>query len=155
MNVLERIDPVKLGERLRIARSTAGLTQEGAAKEMTVARTTIVAIEQGQRRIRSDELNTLAKVYGVSINDLLRETSIHVDLAAKFRRATGDAQLGEAPQEAVRTLNRLASTIIELENRLGQRLEFCYLPEKPILPGSLEEQAEDLALDLRHRLDRK
>lgn len=152
MNILERIDPAKLGERLRIARSTAGLTQEDAARGLSVARTTVIAIEQGQRRVRPEELRTFANIYSINVNDLLRETAVHVDLAAKFRRAAGDAQLGQAPEEAVRTLNRLASTMVELEASLGQRLEFHYPPEKPILPGSLEEQAEDLALDLRHRL---
>lgn len=152
MNVLERIDPVKLGERLRIARSGAGVTQEDAARELGVARTTVIAIEQGQRRVRPEELRIFAGVYRVNINDLLRETAVHVDLAAKFRKAAGETQLGQAPEEAVRTLNRLASTMLELEASLGQRLDFHYPPEKPILPGSLEEQAEDLALDLRHRL---
>lgn len=152
MNVLERIDPAKLGERLRIARSTAGITQEDAARALSLARTTVVGIEQGQRRVRPEELRIFASVYGVSINDLLRESAVHVDLAAKFPRAAGDTRLGEASEEAVRTLNRLASTMVELEASLGQRLDFHYPPEKPILPGSLEEQAEDLALDLRHRL---
>ncbi len=152
MNVLERIDPVKLGERLRIARSSAGLTQDDTARELGVARTTLIAIEQGQRRVRPEELRMLANIYRISVNDLLRETAVHVDLAAKFRRAVTDGQLAAAPEEAVRTLNRLAATLVELEIRLGQRLDFHYPPEKPILPGSLEEQAEDLALDLRHRL---
>lgn len=152
MNTLERIEPGKLGERLRIARSSASLTQEDAARELGVARTTLIAIEQGQRRVRPEELRTLASLYRVSINDLLRETAVHVDLSAKFRRASGDAELGEAPEEAVRILNRLATTLVELETSLGQRLQFHYPPEKPILPGSVEEQAEDLALDLRHRL---
>ncbi len=49
-------------------------------------------------------------------------------------------------------LNKLASTFVELEERLGQRTNFHYPPEKAILPGNLEEQAEDMALDLRHRL---
>jgi Zn-dependent peptidase ImmA (M78 family) len=39
-----------------------------------------------------------------------------------------------------------------LESRLGRRQQFHPPPEKQILPGSLEEQAEDLALELRHRL---
>ena len=34
MNAIERTDPVKLGDRLRIARSTAGLKQEDAARDL-------------------------------------------------------------------------------------------------------------------------
>lgn len=152
MNAIERTDPVKLGDRLRIARSTAGLKQEDAARELGVARTTLIAIEQGQRRVRAEELRKLAKVYRIGINDLFRETAVHVDLAAKFRRAAGESSRSPAPEVAVRLLSRLASTMVELEEQLGQRLEFHYLPQKPILPGDVEEQAEDLAMDLRHRL---
>jgi Zn-dependent peptidase ImmA (M78 family)/DNA-binding XRE family transcriptional regulator len=152
MNAIERTDPAKLGDRLRIARSTAGLKQEDAARELGVARTTLIAIEQGQRRVRVEELRKLAEVYRIGINDLFRETAVHVDLAAKFRRAAGESSRSPAPEAAVRLLSRLASTMVELEERLGQRLEFHYLPEKPILPGDVDEQAEDFALDLRHRL---
>jgi Zn-dependent peptidase ImmA (M78 family)/DNA-binding XRE family transcriptional regulator len=152
MNTLDRMDPAKLGDRLRIARSSAGLTQEDAARKLAVARTTLIAIEQGQRRIRSEELRKLSDLYRVKLNDLLRDTAVHVDLTAKFRHAAGEAFEGSAPEDAVRLLNRLAATLVELEERLGQRLDFYYPPEKPIFPGSLEEQAEDLALDLRHKL---
>ena len=41
------IDPKLLGERLRKARENAKLTQAEAAQAATMARTTIVAIEQG------------------------------------------------------------------------------------------------------------
>src|SRR5512133_790781 len=112
MNILERMEPGKLGERLRIARSSAAFTQEDAARALGVARTTLVAMEQGQRRVRPEELRKLADMYKVSINELLRETAVHVDLSAKFRRAGGDANLGEGPEQAVRILNRLATTLV-------------------------------------------
>ncbi len=152
MNGIERIEPPKLGERLRVARSAAGMTQEDVARELAIARTTVIAIEQGQRRIRPDELRALAGLFRISVNDLLRDNSVHVDLVAKFRRAIGESFASPASEEAARLLNRLSSTMAELEVLLGQRAEFHYPPEKPILPGGLEEQAEDLALDLRHRL---
>jgi DNA-binding XRE family transcriptional regulator len=41
-----------LGELLRNARENAKLTQAAAAQALNVARTTLVAIEQGQRRAR-------------------------------------------------------------------------------------------------------
>jgi Zn-dependent peptidase ImmA (M78 family)/transcriptional regulator with XRE-family HTH domain len=152
MNAIERADPVKLGDRLRIARSTVGLKQDEAARELGVARTTLIAIEKGQRRVRPEELRRLADIYNIGINELFRETAIHVDLAAKFRRAANEGSSSPAPEEAVRLLSRLASAMVELEERLGQRVECHYLPEKPVLSGALEEQAEDMALDLRHRL---
>ena len=48
MNGLEQMSPESVGERLRIAREKANFTQEDAAKAIDVARTTLVAIEQGR-----------------------------------------------------------------------------------------------------------
>ena len=52
--------PEALGELLRDARENAKLTQAAAAQALNVARTTLVAIEQGQRRARLEELQKLA-----------------------------------------------------------------------------------------------
>jgi DNA-binding XRE family transcriptional regulator len=43
---------VELGERLRSARSGANLTQDAAATAVGMSRTTLVAIEKGQRAVR-------------------------------------------------------------------------------------------------------
>ena len=77
---LDQIAPIGLGERLRIARDAAKVTQAAAAASARMARTTLVAIEQGHRRIRLDELQQLAKLYGTSVNALLRREAVHVDL---------------------------------------------------------------------------
>ena len=50
----------RIGKRLRIAREAAKVTQADAADAAGVVRTTIVAIEKGQRRVRMDELQKLA-----------------------------------------------------------------------------------------------
>jgi transcriptional regulator with XRE-family HTH domain len=59
---LEEIDPRVLGARLQDARRSAGLTQQAVADQMEMARTTIVAIEKGDRRISSAELIRFAKL---------------------------------------------------------------------------------------------
>ena len=84
MSILEEMSPEHVGERLRIAREKANFTQEDAAKEIDVARTTLVAIEQGHRRARIGEVQRLAKAYGTSVNALLREEAAHVDLVPRF-----------------------------------------------------------------------
>lgn len=83
-----------LGELLRDARENAKLTQAATAQALNVARTTLVAIEQGQRRARLEELQKLAALYRVSLNVLLRQGSAKVDLRPRFRRAgEGDAEV--------------------------------------------------------------
>src|SRR5436309_1121057 len=111
---LEIISPIELGERLRIARDEADVKQTKAAAKINVARTTLIAIEQGQRRIRMDELQKLAMLYRTSVNALLRQEAVHVDLVPKFRKLvmTGD----EATEAATQLLTDLAKAEVELEN---------------------------------------
>src|SRR3546814_20402342 len=80
------ISPQELGERLKLARETAGITQADAASEIEVARTTLVAMEKGERRVRIQELTKLASFHGTAVNALLRPEAVPVDLVPRFRR---------------------------------------------------------------------
>ena len=146
----EEIAPAEVGERLRIAREAAKITQADAATAIGVARTTLVAIEQGQRRARINELQLLARQYGTSVNALLRRESVHVDLEPRFRKlwVSSDA----AADEAVQLLSDLAKAEVELENLLGVRRAQNFPPERPILRGDVRAQAEQDAMELRQRL---
>jgi transcriptional regulator with XRE-family HTH domain len=64
-------NPVAIGRVLRDARKKAKFTQEEVAAWIGVARTTLLAIENGQRRIRIEELSILAQKYDIDIHDLL------------------------------------------------------------------------------------
>lgn len=149
MTALEQIAPVEVGERLRAAREAANLTQAAAAQAVGIARTTIIAIEQGQRRVRINELQQLAKAYRTSVNSLLRNESIHVDLAPRFRKLNGD---DEGAAAAADLLADLAKAEIELENLLGVQRVRNYPPERPLLPGDVKAQAEQDAAELRQRI---
>ena len=143
----EKLPDAEIGERLRIAREAKKLTQAEAAKAIDVARTTIVAIEQGQRRVRTDELQKLAAAYGTSANAILRREAVHLDLVPRFRKL---AQKEDGPVErAARLLNDLVRADVELENALGVKRVRNYPPERPILPGDVYAQAEEDAQALR------
>jgi Zn-dependent peptidase ImmA (M78 family) len=146
----EGLAPSQMGERLRIAREAAGVTQATAASAIEVARTTIVAMEQGQRRIKIDELQKLAHLYGTSVNALLRREAVHVELVPRFRKLLGDGD--DAIASATQLLADLASAEIELENLLGIERTRNYPPERLILPGEVTRQAELDALELRQRM---
>lgn len=64
-------DSGTLGRALRAARKRVRLSQLDAAKQIGVARTTLVAIEAGQRRIKVEELTRLADIYEVQPSSLL------------------------------------------------------------------------------------
>jgi Zn-dependent peptidase ImmA (M78 family)/DNA-binding XRE family transcriptional regulator len=150
MTPLEQIAPGDLGERLRIAREAAGIKQAEAASAIEVARTTLVAIEQGQRRIRMNELQQLAKLYRTSVNAVLRQEAVQVDLTPRFRKLVGTSD--QAADAAAKMLGDLAKAEVELENLLGIKRVPNYPPERPILRGDVRVQAEHDAMELRQRL---
>lgn len=150
IDILENQNPVELGDRLRHARMQAGLTQAQAAEELRVARTTLVALEKGQRRIRVDELKSMAGIYGAAVSSLLRESAVRVELSPRFRAL--NEKDDEAANQAARLLNDLTSAELELERLTGRKLRTNYPLERPVLPGDVREQAEDVAMELRHRL---
>lgn len=148
--ILDSYPAEDLGERLRIARDDRKMTQAVAASEAGMARTTLVAIEKGQRRIRLDELQTLAGIYCTTINELLRQKPIHVNLLPQFRKLSESEDA--SVEQAVELLNDLVRAEVELEQLLGISRSFVYPPETPILPGNVKLQAEQDALDLRQWL---
>lgn len=148
--VIDRLNPADLGERLRQARSQANLTQEQAATDLGVARTTLVAIEKGQRRVRPEDLEAFARMYGASVHRFLRPSAVQVDLTPRFRKLSESND--PDTEAAARLLNELVSAEIELERLVGRPLKRDYPAERPILAGSLTDQAEDMAGEMRQRL---
>lgn len=149
-NDFDTISPPELGDRLRTAREGAKITQAAAANALNVARTTIVAMEQGQRRAKLDELQRLAKLYRTSLNALLRMEAVYVDLKPQFRQAadSGDTDV----EDAIELLTHLVKAEVELENLLGVQRARNYPPERPLRPGDVAIQAEQDAFKLRHWL---
>jgi transcriptional regulator with XRE-family HTH domain len=64
-------DPM-IGRRLRMARKNVGMLQEAAATSLGFVRTTLIAIEKGERPIVRDELRDMAALYNVSEEWLLQ-----------------------------------------------------------------------------------
>lgn len=149
-SILDSISSQELGEKLRLARENANLTQAAAAASLGMSRTTLVAIEQGHRRVRLIELQELANLYKTSINELLRQEAVQVNLLPQFRSLTSteDGDVGDAAA----LLNDLVKAEVELEALLGITRVATYPPESPILPGDVKAQAEQDATDLRQWL---
>ena len=62
-----------LHQRLRLARTTRGLSQKQVADKISVPRTAITQIENGKRSVSTLELTELARTYGFSVSDLLED----------------------------------------------------------------------------------
>lgn len=147
---LQELNAQDVGIRLRLARTAAGITQAGAAARIGVARTTLLAVEKGQRRIRTDELQRLCRVYNTSVNAVLRREAVYVDLVPRFRKLKRSTD--NAVDAAAQLLSDLVRAEVELENLLGVKRTRNYPPERPILGGDVRVQAESDAIELRQWL---
>ena len=62
-----------VGQRLRGARETLGLTQEDVAGALGIQRTSVIALEAGKRNVSALELRRLARLYRRSVAWILGE----------------------------------------------------------------------------------
>jgi len=147
---LNEISAQEIGRRLRVARENAGVRQDDAAQIINMSRPTLVSIEKGTRRVRIQELQSLANHYGVTVNALLRREAVHTDLVPRFRRLQETEDKHTA--EAIRLLNDLVKAEVELENILGVARLKNYPPERGINTGDVIELAEQHAQELRNWL---
>lgn len=112
------ISSQQFGERLADARKRAKLTQAQLGERLGVARTTIVAIEKGERRPSNQELMRLAELVKVTVHDLLREGAVRALVSPRFRMGAADPTTAPI-QEAVERLRVLGGRYVELERLHG------------------------------------
>lgn len=152
-NVLDTIDMRRLGQELRHARESKGLTQEEAAKVIGVTRTTMVAIEKGDRRVRARELIDLARAYERHVNDFVRERPDIEQLDIQFRGPYLRSERDDRKIDPViRDFEDVCRNYLELEQITGSPLMRKYPAEYEIAGLPLEQTAEAIALEERNRL---
>ena len=151
----DSIDPRGLGRRLQEARKARGLTQQDAADAIEVARTTITALEKGDRRTRPDEVIRLASLYGKRVSDLVGPKEPVADFAVQFRTAAdrvGSAGIQDETREAVRDFQDLCENYLYLEQLNGVSIGPNYPPQYPTAGTTPEAAAQDVASFERNRL---
>ena len=149
------IDPRLLGRRIQEARKARGLTQQEVADALSLARTTVTALEKGERRVRPDEIISMAGLFGRTVSDLVGSREPLSDFAVQFRTAigaVGSRQAQDDMSEAVREFQTLCEDYLYLENLNGSTLRQNYIPEYSINSASPEDAAEDVASAERNRL---
>lgn len=108
------ITPQELGERLRVARETAGLSQELAAARLEIPRAALSLVEHGRRSVTGLELDQLAYLYSRDIRDFLAEDfAAHDVITAHFRVMPQQGDTHE--REALRKRIALWRAISNLE----------------------------------------
>jgi Zn-dependent peptidase ImmA (M78 family)/transcriptional regulator with XRE-family HTH domain len=155
------ISSQQLGERLADARKRAKKNQADVADAIGVARTTLVAIEKGERRPSNAELVRLADVLNTSVNDLLRETLVRTEISPRFRTGFGVDKKAAPIADAVERLRVFGARYAELErmrnkstHRVPARLETLrmYRLDPDVPQGRLDDRlaGEDAARTVRN-----
>jgi Zn-dependent peptidase ImmA (M78 family)/DNA-binding XRE family transcriptional regulator len=138
--------------RLRLARRDEGLTQDEVARQLGVARTTIVAIEKGERTVRPEELRSLARILNRPVDELLRPAPAVEDLDAQFRLVLPKVEQNDELEAAVRMVEQLVDDYVELERLAQATLQRRYPTETSIAGIDVEVAAAELAESERSRL---
>src|ERR1035437_4652638 len=147
------VDPRDVGARLREARKASGLTQEDAASHLGAARTTIVAIEKGERRPKPDEMIRLAALYRRSVNELVRPGTPVLPFAVQLRATiVNDDGMAAAIERPTWEFQRLCEDYFELERLCDARMAMNYPAERPAGGAPPETVGEDIARRERLRL---
>ena len=152
-DILKEIDPRLLGQELQNARNKRGLTQAQAAKVINAARTTLTAIEKGNRQIKAKELIQLAQAYGRQVSDFVRPRPQISPIQPQFRGPYRPNQDEEAKiNQSVLKLEELSRNYVELEQITNTPLPYRYPPEYKIGHLPIEQAAAGIASEERNRL---
>lgn len=152
-NILDNIDLRYLGELLQQARKKCGMTQADAAKVIDAARTTIVAIEKGERRLKPNELIKLARAYGRAISVFVRPSPVIEPFAVQFRAAYQRSEQEEARIDPIiQRLEELCRNYLELEKIVDAPLPRNYPQEYDVASMPIEAAADSIAIAERQRL---
>jgi Zn-dependent peptidase ImmA (M78 family)/DNA-binding XRE family transcriptional regulator len=152
-NILDNIDLRRLGELLQQARKNSDMTQAEAAQIIDTARTTIVAIEKGERRLKATELIKLARAYGRAIGDFVQTRPVIEPLEVQFRSASGKNEKEESQiNSSILCLGELCRNYLELEDIMDAPLSYNYPQEYKIVNMPIEAAAESIAISERQRL---
>lgn len=153
-NILDEIDKKEVGRRLATARRQKGLKQQDVAESIGIGRTTMVAIEKGERRVKPEELLTLAEIYEREVGDFVRPLPAMEPAIAQFRGPmykTDEDFDNVSPY--IDTLEELARNYWELEEILNKSVKNKYPPELQYAGnGAITALAETTAINERNRL---
>lgn len=146
-------DPRQLGQWLQHARKAVGRSQQEVADFLGVARTTVTAMEKGERRLKPVELLRLGELYGRQLADLLRPDEPDEAFAVQLRAAIAphdDVSADLTP--AATEFQQLCEDYLELERITSSELRRRYPSEREVPRVDVERAAEDLAIEERQRL---
>lgn len=134
-----------VAQRLKTFRKRKGITQQLAAERLNMARTTIVAIENGERSVRDEEITAFAALYEVSVHEILRSVTAIKQINLQFR-----GKIAPEGQERLEAECRiLAEDYLYVESLRSAPLSRSLPPE--VAPGEDPARAARMAAEEERR----
>lgn len=96
-------EQAEVGQRLKSARTTLGLTQEDVASALKIQRTSVIAMEAGTRNVTALELRRLARLYRRDVAWILGEVDDGIEPVGAENQALfrATSQLSVSDKEQV------------------------------------------------------
>jgi Zn-dependent peptidase ImmA (M78 family)/transcriptional regulator with XRE-family HTH domain len=151
------IDQKELGERLRRARESCGMTQDDVARRLEVSRSTVAQMELGNRAVTGIELSRLAYLFGKDLRTFVAaEASADEDALVALFRLHPELSSQEDVLEALRRCMALGRELTNLERLLGIDRDLTTVASYPLPRPQTKweaiQQGERIAVEERRRL---
>lgn len=99
-NKINTSEREKIAERLKEARTLAGLSQESAAKILGIQRPAISEIESGKRKVSAEEIIQFSNLYKVSTSWLLLKDETEAEMDEQLKVAARElSKMNEADRK--------------------------------------------------------
>jgi Zn-dependent peptidase ImmA (M78 family)/DNA-binding XRE family transcriptional regulator len=150
--MMDQLDLKQIGSRLSDARRSARMTQQEAAEALGFARTTVVAIEKGERKTTPHELIAFARAYRRPVSDIVGRPIVSESFVPQFRSSQGAAEMEDEVANLAQLLQSLSEDFVALEKLRAMPLMRNYPNEYQTSGGIPDQVAEDVATAERNRL---
>jgi Zn-dependent peptidase ImmA (M78 family)/transcriptional regulator with XRE-family HTH domain len=144
------LDQEVLGQLLRAARERAKLTQAQAAAAVGLNRVVLSYYENGVRQPSLPMLAALARIYGLTVSQLLEGVERQPDTAEVLFRTTSPGELGDAARAGMAQFSSLVDRFVELLEDLDAAVPGAGVsPLAPARAGAGSRDAARLAREAR------
>ncbi|MCL4415256.1 MAG: helix-turn-helix domain-containing protein [Actinobacteria bacterium] len=101
-------ESVKIGKRIKLARTYADLTQDELAEKMSFERGVIQRMEKGQRKVDLQEIKRIAEITGKSV-EFFTEDEPEIKIATNHSQKIRDYH--DLSDEALEAIDKLAELL--------------------------------------------
>lgn len=105
---------VEVGKRIRMLRKRAGLNQETVGAYLSLDQSMVAKMEKGERRITSDVIEKLARLFCCSVDAILLGDANEETCVMSFRTSDLTAE----DLEALAVVNQIALNQFEMDRML-------------------------------------